>query len=378
MPRKVSPPRLYFRKRKNGAGVWIILDRGLQISTGALESDRDAAHAALADYLNRTHRPGFGKGHPDQVQIADALAEYAQKHAPTTIQPEHVGYALAPLGAFFSDQTCAAINENACKKYVAWRCAQTDARAKKSEGRAITASTARRELAVLSAALRWCHRHGKLDRIIPIKLPGTPAPRERHLVRGEAARLLAAALGFHQVDGRWRRRRDRINRHLARFILTGLYTGTRHTAILQLQWSRNTAGGHVDLAAGVIHRRAARAVESGKRRTPLPIPPRLLPHLRRWQRHSARYLVEWNGRPVKHVRTAWDKTRQAAGLDAEVTAHVLRHTCATWLLQAGVSIYDVAGILGCSEKVVRDTYGHHAHDHLRQAVAAFSRPRPAQ
>jgi len=30
-------------------------------------------------------------------------------------------------------------------------------------------------------------------------------------------------------------------------------------------------------------------------------------------------------------------------------------------------------VLGCSEQVIRQTYGHHAKDHLRAAVAAFSR-----
>jgi hypothetical protein len=43
------------------------------------------------------------------------------------------------------------------------------------------------------------------------------------------------------------------------------------------------------------------------------------------------------------------------------------------LLQFGVSVYDVAGVLGTTEDIIRRTYGHHAHDHLRQAVAAFSR-----
>jgi len=33
----------------------------------------------------------------------------------------------------------------------------------------------------------------------------------------------------------------------------------------------------------------------------------------------------------------------------------------------------VAGVLGASKDVIRRTYGHHAHDHLRHAVAAFSR-----
>ena len=66
----------------------------------------------------------------------------------------------------------------------------------------------------------------------------------------------------------------------------------------------------------------------------------------------------------------------ARGIGADVTPHVLRHTCATMLLQLGVTVYDVAGVLGASETVIRRTYGHHAHDHLRHAVAAFSRHPP--
>jgi hypothetical protein len=47
------------------------------------------------------------------------------------------------------------------------------------------------------------------------------------------------------------------------------------------------------------------------------------------------------------------------------------------LLQLGVSVYDVAGVLGTTEDIIRRTYGHHAQDHLRQAVTAFSlRVRP--
>ena len=72
-------------------------------------------------------------------------------------------------------------------------------------------------------------------------------------------------------------------------------------------------------------------------------------------------------------RRAWATARDLAGLNADVTPHVLRHTCATMLLQLGVSVYDVAGVLGASEEVIRRTYGHHAQDHLRHAVAAFSR-----
>jgi integrase len=127
----------------------------------------------------------------------------------------------------------------------------------------VSKSTARRELIVLSAALRWCWKHGLLDRPIPVTLPPQSEPRERHLTRSEAAQLLCGALGF---DSSGKRHPFRINRHLARFILFGLYTGTRHDAILRLQWMPNTTGGWVDLKAEVIYRRPTSAVESGKRR----------------------------------------------------------------------------------------------------------------
>ena len=54
-----------------------------------------------------------------------------------------------------------------------------------------------------------------------------------------------------------------------------------------------------------------------------------------------------------------------------MTPHVLRHTCATWMLQAGVDLWKVAGVLGASEDMIRRVYGHHAADYLRDAVRAI-------
>jgi hypothetical protein len=44
----------------------------------------------------------------------------------------------------------------------------------------------------------------------------------------------------------------------------------------------------------------------------------------------------------------------------------------TWLLQNRVPIWDVSGFVGTSEKVIRDTYGHHSPDHLNAARTGFS------
>jgi integrase len=175
------------------------------------------------------------------------------------------------------------------------RCAQTDKRATKSKGRNIKVSTAKRELVTLSAALNWCWRNRRLDRPVVITLPTVVERRERYLKCSEIAALLWAALGFNR-DGT--RNRFRINRHLAHFILIALYTGTRHDAILRLQWMANTTGGWFDLDAGILYRRPQDAIETNKRRTPAPIPARLMPHLRRWQQLTTQHVVEFNGQRI--------------------------------------------------------------------------------
>jgi integrase len=374
MPRRNKGARLWLRKRRGRAAQWVILDHGREVRTGASENDLRAAENALAQYLANKRRPQFGDGHPSHVLIADILAEYGEDHGPTTKRGDLIGGAINKLVEFFGDQTASAITSATCHTYVRWRTKQVNARAKKN-GKQIKESTARRELVVLSAAIRWCWKEGKIDRLIPISLPPQSVPRQRHLNRSEVAALLAGALGW---DRHGVRHRTKINRHVARFILIALYTGTRHDAILRLRWVPSTDSGWIDLESGIMYRRGSGAADKGKRRPPVPITRRLLSHLRRWRRSTSTHVIEYAGRPINSKeRRAWRTARELAGLRADVTPHVLRHTCATMLLQLGVSVYDVAGVLGASEDVIRCTYGHHAHDHLRHAVAAFSRRPPA-
>jgi hypothetical protein len=41
------------------------------------------------------------------------------------------------------------------------------------------------------------------------------------------------------------------------------------------------------------------------------------------------------------------------------------------MLQNGVSTWEVAGYLGASEQMIRNTYGHHASDFLANAAGSF-------
>ena len=116
--------------------------------------------------------------------------------------------------------------------------------------------------------------------------------------------------------------------------------------------------GWIDVGRGIFYRRPQGERETKKRRPPVPLPNRLLAHLRRRQWKGQRFAVEWNGRPVKDVDKAFRKVADAAGLH-DVTPHVLRHTAATWLMQLGADKWESAEYLGMTAKQLDDTYGHH-------------------
>lgn len=60
-------------------------------------------------------------------------------------------------------------------------------------------------------------------------------------------------------------------------------------------------------------------------------------------------------------RREWYPALDAAGVGRRGPYH-LRHTFATEALAAGVSIFELARLMGCSVKVIDDTYGHLARD----------------
>jgi integrase len=163
-------------------------------------------------------------------------------------------------------------------------------------------------------------------------------------------------------------------RHLARFILIGLYTGTRASAIASASPYRDTGHSLVDLDQGIYYRLAIGRRATNKRQSPAPIPPRLLTHMRRWVRRGiiTSHFVEWQGAPVKSVKTGFKHAVALAGLWGRVTPHTLRHTAATWLMQRRVPIWQAAGYLGMSTQMIERTYGHHHPDYMRGAAQAIT------
>jgi integrase len=69
----------------------------------------------------------------------------------------------------------------------------------------------------------------------------------------------------------------------------------------------------------------------------------------------ANCFVEFNGELVASVKKGFRRAVDLADLPGRVGAAYLRHTAATWLMQAGVPIWEAAGFLGMSPEVLQDT-----------------------
>lgn len=134
---------------------------------------------------------------------------------------------------------------------------------------------------------------------------------------------------------------------------------------MNLKWDQ------VDLEKGVMRRRAfGKAEDARKRAPPVKLGRRILSHLRRWQRLDqsvgAEYLCHYDGGRVIKLRRSFPMAAKRAGLKG-VTPHTLRHTRATWLMQAGVDLWEAAGHLGMSPEMLSRTYGHHHPDFQKRA-----------
>src|SRR5262249_12246173 len=149
-------------------------------------------------------------------------------------------------------------------------------------------------------------------------------------------------------------------RHVVRFILVGLYTGSRASVIAQAALQREPGRPFIDVDRGVYQRRPEGERQTNKRKPTISLPPRLMAHVRRWKRLGAKYVVEYGGLPVKRVHTSTFRDLvSTAGLDRRVVIHTLRHTAATWLMQAGTNLWQASGYLGMTIKTLERNYGHH-------------------
>jgi hypothetical protein len=146
----------------------------------------------------------------------------------------------------------------------------------------------RREIEALRAAINHHANQGFHRGIVRVSLPPKGEPRDRWLTRGKAAALMICwrypekqTVHLGRSKGRPVFTTKRPLRHIARFILIGIYTGVRASAIATASPYAEYGRSFVDLERGIFYRKQIGKRAIKKRQTPAPVPPRLLAHMRR-------------------------------------------------------------------------------------------------
>lgn len=207
------------------------------------------------------------------------------------------------------------------------------------------------ELGHLRIALSWAVKKGLIDKAPYVKRPRQPEPKTDYLTRAEFDRFLAAC-EFP---------------HLRRFAILAITTGARASAILELTWDR------VDFERGVVQL-VKPSADGGRRkgRGLVPMNATLRAVLKEGHEGAlSDYVIEWAGHKVTRIVKGFRAAAIRAGL-SHASPHVMRHSAAVWMAEAGVDFEEIAQYLGHSDsRITAKVYARFSPTHLRRAASVL-------
>lgn len=403
MPRQAKGPRLVLLKGRIDArsgkllpDIWFIRDGDTKRSTGCVDdgsgrppaaAERELAAHIAEKWTAPAQNDAQRRSDPAKVFVDEVLTLYVLEKVDRTADPVSAKGRVRALRAWWAGKKLSDVRRSTCEAYVAHRKTQPiksfkpDAENPTSV-RYVSEQGAARELEDLSAAIGWWDKEYHLSRRPAVVKPSKPETPRDALTRSEAAGLLLAAMGWRKSEnGSWGRVRGCTvanRRHLRRFLLISLYTGSRSGVTKALLWEESATHAYVDLEAGYVYRRGKEERDHKTKRRPLvKMPRRLQAHMRRWARLDAEMneqrraeallpivsVLHHGGEPIGSVRTGFAGLVADAGLDPAITPHWLRHTAATWLMQADTPIWDAAAYMGMTVTTLEEHYGHHRPNH---------------
>jgi integrase len=247
--------------------------------------------------------------------------------------------ALAPI---FGPLRAPDITRKLCRTY---------AEERRALGRA--ENTINTELRQLRAIVNWAAK-AQLITAAPHVWTPPPAPaRDRHLTREEVDRLMANAE----------------QPHIRLFIVLAIATAARMQAILGLTWDR------IDFRRGFINLRDPEIAESNKGRALVPMNDSARASLLEAKAGAqSDYVVEWGAQRVGSVKKGLGRALERAGLRVKGDgAHLLRHSAAVWMAEAGVPMSEISQYLGhTSTAVTERIYARYSPNYLRKAASSLN------
>ncbi len=256
-----------------------------------------------------------------------------RKSMPTTLS--QLRFADRHLGALYLDQITADRISAMLRAY-------------RASG--VKAGTSNRLLAIIRAILSAANRWEWIEAVPKVRRIEEPEKRIRWLTREEADRLIAA-LPPHTAA-------------MARFTLA---TGLRDQNVCKLEWHQ------VDLDRRVAWIYADQA--KAKKPIAIPLNADALIVLREQQGHHPQWVFPFNGRPVSRCgHTGWRAALKAAGI-THFRWHDLRHTWASWHVQAGTPLNVLRELGGWATMDIVLRYAHLSAEHLAEHANRISGPR---
>ncbi|CAB4145948.1 XerC Integrase [uncultured Caudovirales phage] len=275
---------------------------------------------------------------PDRITVQYAWNGYrgflGDKPAGVTM-----GFEWKAIGPHFGDLWADAITEDDCLAYIAKR---------REQGRAD--GTIWTELGHLRSSLKWADKKGLILKAPTITRPERPAPRDKRLTREQAQKFLAAC----EMP------------HVRLFVILAMTTGARMGALLDLKWNR------IDLERGIIRLHDPDRPKTNKTRAVVPMNQTARRALEQALEGSTNdYVVSWGGGKLNSIKKAMKGAGERAGLPW-VTAHVFRHSAATWMAEEGVPMAEIAQFLGHADsRLTERIYARFSPKFLGKAAAAL-------
>lgn len=212
-------------------------------------------------------------------------------------------------------------------------------------------------LCTLRTFYRWAveQEYISVSPAVGLKTPRRPHPLPRALTLDQVRQVVAHV---RACEGRTARRDEAL-------ILTALYTGLRACELARLRWH------DVDLSAGVINIALSKM---GKGRS-VPIHGDLVKQLRSWRAEQAG-ADHWpcfslDGESLVAARAGKVAARVSSASGVRFTAHILRHTFATWSLRKSGNLYAVSKTLGHAQVAQTEIYVSADPELLRAAVRSL-------
>ncbi|PXW75930.1 site-specific recombinase XerD [Blastomonas natatoria] len=220
-----------------------------------------------------------------------------------------------------------------------------------ADQRKASASTVRYELLMVSTAVGWARKAGHTSARPEMWLPSAPERQTRHLTHKQFEQFYAEVKAPH-----------------ARlYVLLGLFTMARPSAILDLTWDR------VDFDRGLIDLNPPGRKQTAKRRPVVPMNDELRAALEdAYRARQCAYVVERGGKQVANIKKAFQAASERSGIHA--TPYSLRHTGAVWAAEAGVSMDELAQFMGHDDAATTSRhYARYSPDYLRTVANRVQR-----